>query len=559
MTNAPTPLAPFVAALGQALDEAAPLVRRHLSLPLGKAAHLGVIRRMWRRGPLGAVGGRLLHLDSGAATGARFELRNEIVSDGRGGAAMLWQRTHFVDARPILGVGLLRWDSARRVLIDAIGKRQWLEVELTPALDGRAITMQLRAAVALRARASPPPAIAARRRRAHARMGGTRRAARPQPDAPPSALRRVRRLRSGARAGTGVMKTRSSSPVSDNSGWRSAAWPYHAVLRWSEDTAKLRPLTRQVFWTYAAYIWATNVSFGLLSTLAPDALLDRSPLARIVCGYITAYWASRLLVQFFYFDRSQAPAGRFFKVAEVLAGRPLRASDCRLRLRGSLVSILAAAYVPTSIGFLVVAARRLLVAVILAGYALQRLGLPRRARAAAWTILIVGTPGVERLCARAAARLSYARPDLVRAARHESGRACSKSRARGLAPLPFARWLGFSAWLDWDAAAPLRVASGGTAGWSRRPDTPRTRARDCRSGAGRAGAARVDRAALAAARVALPAPWAQPDAALRRVQHPGGRVAAAAAFRARRSFARRSDRRASASSGRSAGTWRSPR
>jgi hypothetical protein len=90
------------------------------------------------------------------------------------------------------------------------------------------------------------------------------------------------------------------------------------VLRWSEDTAKLRPLTRQVFWTYAAYIWATNVSFGLLSAFAPAQLLDGSPLARIVCGYITAYWASRLLVQFFYFDRSQAPAGAFFKVAEAV-------------------------------------------------------------------------------------------------------------------------------------------------------------------------------------------------------------------------------------------------
>jgi len=26
------------------------------------------------------------------------------------------------------------------------------------------------------------------------------------------------------------------------------------VLRWREETAKLRPLTRQVFWTYAIYI-----------------------------------------------------------------------------------------------------------------------------------------------------------------------------------------------------------------------------------------------------------------------------------------------------------------
>ena len=90
------------------------------------------------------------------------------------------------------------------------------------------------------------------------------------------------------------------------------------LLRWSEDTATLRPLTRQVFWTYAAYIWATNIGFGILSTVAPALLLDRSPLARIVCGYITAYWGARLLVQFFYFDRSSAPSGAFFTAAEVL-------------------------------------------------------------------------------------------------------------------------------------------------------------------------------------------------------------------------------------------------
>lgn len=41
------------------------------------------------------------------------------------------------------------------------------------------------------------------------------------------------------------------------------------VLGWRGDVAKLRPLTRQVFWTYAAHIWATNVAFGLVSALAP--------------------------------------------------------------------------------------------------------------------------------------------------------------------------------------------------------------------------------------------------------------------------------------------------
>ena len=88
------------------------------------------------------------------------------------------------------------------------------------------------------------------------------------------------------------------------------------TLGWIEDTNKLRPLTRQVFWTYAAYIWATNVGFGLLSTFAPELLLNRSALARVVAGYITAYWGARVLVQFFFFDRSEAPAEALYKVAE---------------------------------------------------------------------------------------------------------------------------------------------------------------------------------------------------------------------------------------------------
>ena len=90
------------------------------------------------------------------------------------------------------------------------------------------------------------------------------------------------------------------------------------ILRWGPDTAKLRPLTRQVFWTYAAYIWVTNVCFGVVSTFAPGWLLDGSPLARAVTGYIAVYWGARLLVQFFYFDRSEAPPGAIYKVGEVL-------------------------------------------------------------------------------------------------------------------------------------------------------------------------------------------------------------------------------------------------
>jgi hypothetical protein len=89
------------------------------------------------------------------------------------------------------------------------------------------------------------------------------------------------------------------------------------MLRWSEDLARVRPLTRQVFWTYAGYIWVTNVCFGLLSLLAPAALCDGSTLAGAVSGFIACYWLARLLIQFLYFDRSAAPTGPIFRLAEV--------------------------------------------------------------------------------------------------------------------------------------------------------------------------------------------------------------------------------------------------
>jgi hypothetical protein len=88
------------------------------------------------------------------------------------------------------------------------------------------------------------------------------------------------------------------------------------VLGWRAETAKLRPLLRQVFWTYAAYIWGINLSFGLLSTLAPAWLLDRSPLAGAVAGFIAVYWGARVVVQFVYFDRTDAPGGPGFRLAE---------------------------------------------------------------------------------------------------------------------------------------------------------------------------------------------------------------------------------------------------
>jgi hypothetical protein len=90
------------------------------------------------------------------------------------------------------------------------------------------------------------------------------------------------------------------------------------VLRWHDELASLRPLTRQIFWTYAAYILSFNLAFGLISTFAPSLLIDRSPLATLVSACIAVYWIARILIQFFYYDRSAAPPGRIYAVGEWL-------------------------------------------------------------------------------------------------------------------------------------------------------------------------------------------------------------------------------------------------
>jgi hypothetical protein len=89
-----------------------------------------------------------------------------------------------------------------------------------------------------------------------------------------------------------------------------------SVLQWRRETAKLRPLLRQIFWVYAGYILGLHVAFGALSALAPAWLLDGSGLATAVTGFLATYWGVRLALQFLYLDRSDAPPGAVFRLAE---------------------------------------------------------------------------------------------------------------------------------------------------------------------------------------------------------------------------------------------------
>jgi hypothetical protein len=88
------------------------------------------------------------------------------------------------------------------------------------------------------------------------------------------------------------------------------------LLSWKAETASLRPLLRQLFWVYAAYIWTFNMAFGLLSALMPGRLLDGSPLAGAVTGFIALYWSARLTLQFTVLDRREMLRGPAYRLGE---------------------------------------------------------------------------------------------------------------------------------------------------------------------------------------------------------------------------------------------------
>ena len=90
------------------------------------------------------------------------------------------------------------------------------------------------------------------------------------------------------------------------------------VLNWKVDVAKLRPLTRQVFWIYAGYIWTTNLCFGLISVIGPNLLVDGTPLSAAVTGFIALYWAGQCAPLPFFPGVATYPSWKFTAVTLLL-------------------------------------------------------------------------------------------------------------------------------------------------------------------------------------------------------------------------------------------------
>lgn len=90
------------------------------------------------------------------------------------------------------------------------------------------------------------------------------------------------------------------------------------VLGWNPELGKIQTLIKQMVWVHGAYILVINLCLGLVSLFAAHELLGGSQLAMLLTGFIAVYWISRVLTQFFYFDRSNFPTGLLNRLAEVV-------------------------------------------------------------------------------------------------------------------------------------------------------------------------------------------------------------------------------------------------
>lgn len=89
------------------------------------------------------------------------------------------------------------------------------------------------------------------------------------------------------------------------------------LLNWSKSLSAVPTLIRQMFWTYAGYILAINIFFGLISIIYVDELLLGSSLAKALLVLITLYWLARIVIQFTYFDKTGVPRTGIYLFGEI--------------------------------------------------------------------------------------------------------------------------------------------------------------------------------------------------------------------------------------------------
>jgi hypothetical protein len=87
-----------------------------------------------------------------------------------------------------------------------------------------------------------------------------------------------------------------------------------ARFKWADELPRLSLINRRIFQVHAVFIAFILLLSGLLLVGLPHELLTPTPLARFALGALAAFWALRLWMQWFMYDR-ELWAGKRFETA----------------------------------------------------------------------------------------------------------------------------------------------------------------------------------------------------------------------------------------------------
>jgi len=71
---------------------------------------------------------------------------------------------------------------------------------------------------------------------------------------------------------------------------------------WKQELVSLSLLTRQIFYVHNFFIALIVAMLGVCSLFYADALLEPTPLSRVLLAGIVAFWLCRLAMQFLTYD-----------------------------------------------------------------------------------------------------------------------------------------------------------------------------------------------------------------------------------------------------------------
>ncbi|HKQ87003.1 MAG TPA: hypothetical protein VJS43_09550 [Candidatus Acidoferrales bacterium] len=92
--------------------------------------------------------------------------------------------------------------------------------------------------------------------------------------------------------------------------------PYR--LQWKKDLSKLTSFNRKLMWVHGGFAVYTIISFGVLTLLLHDEILQGQRAALALTAFIGIYWLLRVVVDFSYYDHADWPKGTAFVVGHVL-------------------------------------------------------------------------------------------------------------------------------------------------------------------------------------------------------------------------------------------------